>query len=193
MTEPTSTSVAAGWYADPAEPSRLRWWDGAAWTEHLHQPVAPQAPIRSGTNTLWIWLILALSLLALVPPVFIIDWSPVHDPATRDPNSGYTLGIALARSPSFMLANLLGWLIYGASVLFAYFDAKALKVAGVFRPFHWAFAFISSIVYLIGRGVVIGHRTGRGLWVMWAAIAVMVLGIITWIVLVSLIAIAIES
>ena len=37
--------AAANWYPDPAHPSRLRWWDGTAWTEHtaaipVQQPVA---------------------------------------------------------------------------------------------------------------------------------------------------------
>src|SRR6476646_8753713 len=25
----------AGWYDDPRDPARLRYWDGSAWTEHL--------------------------------------------------------------------------------------------------------------------------------------------------------------
>jgi len=25
---------AAGWYADPSGRTRLRWWDGARWTDH---------------------------------------------------------------------------------------------------------------------------------------------------------------
>jgi hypothetical protein len=33
----------AGWYPDPRDPRRIRWWDGAAWTEHT----APQ-PEGSG-------------------------------------------------------------------------------------------------------------------------------------------------
>jgi len=34
--EPTDTSPAKppGWYADPEDPSRQRFWDGAGWTEH---------------------------------------------------------------------------------------------------------------------------------------------------------------
>lgn len=25
----------AGWYADPADDTQVRWWDGSAWTQHL--------------------------------------------------------------------------------------------------------------------------------------------------------------
>jgi len=40
------TTPAAGWYPDPASPENVRWWDGAAWTQHV-QPnpqLAPTAP-----------------------------------------------------------------------------------------------------------------------------------------------------
>jgi hypothetical protein len=40
-----TTAVAAGWYKDPAGSPTLRWWDGAEWTDHVHEPVAaPQPP-----------------------------------------------------------------------------------------------------------------------------------------------------
>ncbi|RLK47449.1 DUF2510 domain-containing protein [Microbacterium telephonicum] len=42
-----STPTPAGWYPDPADPSRTRWWDGAQWTENVsggQPPAAPAAP-----------------------------------------------------------------------------------------------------------------------------------------------------
>jgi len=50
-----------GWYADPGDPSRQRWWDGTRWTEKT-QPPAGQAPAASGgSGPLWadptLWVI----------------------------------------------------------------------------------------------------------------------------------------
>ena len=33
---PVVQSPPAGWFADPQNPSQLRYWDGTAWTEHTH-------------------------------------------------------------------------------------------------------------------------------------------------------------
>jgi resuscitation-promoting factor RpfB len=31
----TGTAAATpGWFADPDDPTRWRWWDGSGWTEH---------------------------------------------------------------------------------------------------------------------------------------------------------------
>jgi hypothetical protein len=37
------SGAAPGWYADPAQPDRWRWFDGSAWTEHVSAPVGPPA------------------------------------------------------------------------------------------------------------------------------------------------------
>jgi uncharacterized protein YbjQ (UPF0145 family) len=42
-----STDVAPGWYADPQGSGQLRYWDGAAWTEHV-QPMPQQAGDGAG-------------------------------------------------------------------------------------------------------------------------------------------------
>lgn len=31
---PPAPSAVPGWYPDPTQPGRLRWWNGGAWTEH---------------------------------------------------------------------------------------------------------------------------------------------------------------
>ena len=40
MAEPTTP---AAWYVDPVDASRLRYWDGAVWTDHL-RPAAGSTP-----------------------------------------------------------------------------------------------------------------------------------------------------
>jgi hypothetical protein len=34
--------AVANWYPDPTDPSRVRWWDGTAWTEHTSAAPTPQ-------------------------------------------------------------------------------------------------------------------------------------------------------
>jgi Protein of unknown function (DUF2510) len=49
-------SPPAGWYADPDDPTRWRWWDGSAWTDNVSAPSAPAAadgPLWTAT-TLWV-------------------------------------------------------------------------------------------------------------------------------------------
>lgn len=38
------TPPSAGWFADPVNPSRMRWWDGRGWTEHYAPMDDPQTP-----------------------------------------------------------------------------------------------------------------------------------------------------
>jgi FtsH-binding integral membrane protein len=46
------------------------------------------------------------------------------------------------------------------------------------RPFHFAWVFLSSVVYVISRSVVVRRRTGRGIAPMWVSIAGLVLSFI---------------
>lgn len=51
MTEPfapprgdATAGPPAGWYADPADPARWRWWDGTTWTAHSAAPRRSRRP-----------------------------------------------------------------------------------------------------------------------------------------------------
>lgn len=41
-----AVSPPANWYPDPANPTQLRYWDGANWTGHLHERPQPATPRR---------------------------------------------------------------------------------------------------------------------------------------------------
>ena len=138
-----------------------------------YAPVAiPKAPPGTKTNTPWIWLVVFLRLVQLVP-LFFIDWSSMFDLSSLASSSRASL--ALMTSPVYLLATLGGWVIYGLCALFAYLDFKQLRDAGVPRPFHFAWVFLSSIIYTIGRAVVVKRRTGHGNAVLWASIGSIVL------------------
>jgi uncharacterized protein YbjQ (UPF0145 family) len=38
----------AGWYTDPHDPSQLRWWDGAQWTDRAQASISEQDPGQVG-------------------------------------------------------------------------------------------------------------------------------------------------
>ncbi|HET6968487.1 MAG TPA: thermonuclease family protein [Ornithinibacter sp.] len=43
---------APGWFPDPFDPARRRWWDGRQWTTHLHPAVGDPAPTASDPGSL---------------------------------------------------------------------------------------------------------------------------------------------
>ncbi len=100
------TSPEPGWYRDPSDPSRQRYWDGAAWTEHtgpaaVPPPWAISAPDRNtaavgslGVASLWtraaayvidlviLWSVdVIVSILASLGALGIVAGSCEHDRA----------------------------------------------------------------------------------------------------------------
>jgi hypothetical protein len=176
----------AGWYPDPEGAQRQRWWDGERWTADV-APLAPQpysvdrprpsAPAGTDWNTPWIWLVLFVPLLPILPLLFL-DWSLLVDIDPGSPEPDLDSQFAIYTSPAYLASVIGGWLAWALAVLFAYLDWKTLRDRGVPAPFHWAWAFLSSLVYAIGRGVVTNSRMGKGIVVVWVAIGTIVLGVI---------------
>lgn len=169
-----SAAVPAGWYADPHAVAALRWWDGTAWTAHVHHDaavVAADARVAAGTptSTPWIWVIVFLPLLALVS-LFTFDPSAYIEADASEMMNG----LGIYTDPWYLGSIALSFAIYGVSVWFAYLDFAALGRLGYTRRFHWAWLFLSSLLYVIGRSVMVRRAAGRGFAPLWAAIAVTV-------------------
>ena len=193
------TNTPAGWYPDPTGGQNTRWWDGAQWTDHVSDPHAPAvaltAPEGTVTNTPWIWLIIGLPLLPILG-LLTIDWRSLFDFASyssTDPSQLLAAELAFFLSPGYLGAIIGGWLVYGLNAFFAYRDWRFLQRAGVPKPFHFAWVFLSSIVYTIGRAVVVKRRTGHGSAVLWASIGAIVLSFVISIVMTVLMMSAIFS
>ncbi len=196
--DPTARSASAaqpapGWYPDPSGGSLQRWWDGNGWTAQTYSPgagVPSTGPrkVEPGTPvyTPWIWAIVLMPLLSVIS-LFFFDFTAYFresfaasvaisaDPsAPVDPFAG-SQGLI---SPGYLAINALSFAIYLASGLFAFLDRRALLRRGFDRPFHWAWTFLSSLAYIIGRSVIVKRRAGSGLAPIWVMIAVTVVSII---------------
>jgi Domain of unknown function (DUF4328)/Protein of unknown function (DUF2510) len=122
----------AGWYPDPAGGSRLRWWDGSAWTAHVTPP-AP-APVMTtledeATPARWARAALLAVPVAQVASAILIRGSLRHflDQVRENPNG-------TASPPTFgttagLLAQVLGVVTVITGVLFLVWFARSARNA----------------------------------------------------------------
>lgn len=173
MTEAGPGIAPPGWYVDPSGTGRRRWWNGIAWTNHMegdrvaqaYVPGAVEQPVLSSSTSVNPWPVWALVLLPLVAlaQFLTIDFGAfLRDAIVAAETDGL-----LVPPPGLLVAQLVGWVSYIGTVVLAYLDWRALRRRGVVRPFHWAFAFLPQLVYLIGRAVVLRRRVGRGQSPVW--------------------------
>lgn len=184
MTDSTTPTIPAGWYPNPDGSGTLRWWNGSAWTDDVQQPYSTsasatslKAPEGTPVYTIWIWLMLGVSALSTFSVLLLDPRQIVPELDINDPNAARAAQLAMMTSPAYLVQSLSSWVVAAAIVVFAVLDWRQLKINGVPRPFHWAFAFL-GYVYPIGRAVVTNRRAGRGLIILWLAIGVIVLSIV---------------
>lgn len=192
MSDPNipAQSPAPGWYPDGS--GATRWWDGVQWTQHVQQAqqlqypqqqVAglaerPRLPDTTPVDNAWVWVVSLLGFITVPLPFLLIEPQAYAEHALANDSAmlpSYTSGE--------ILLNVISYAVYGLCVVAAFFDHRRLRSLGVERPFHWAFAFIGSTVYLIGRHVVLRkvvRTAGWPLWINLACIVVTFVVVIFW-------------
>lgn len=171
--------IAPGWYPDAQ--GAMRWWDGVQWTAHVQAPTYPNPERRrlsdsTPVDNAWVWLV-ALASFAFTPMLFLLDMRGyMASIMTGDPTGIINYFIWI------IAMNVLSLCLWGFIAIAAYRDHKRLLSLGVERPFHWAFAFLGSTVYLIGRHIVLRKVLRTPGWPLWVHIAALVLYLIVVIV-----------
>lgn len=133
----------------------------------------PRVPAETLVYTRLIWAIVLVPLLIAVILLFV-DYPALMS----DSISGARSGVGMMLSPGYWAIQAMSLLSYAAIVVMAYFDWRELGRRGFVQPFHWAWAFLGTLVYVVGRSVVVYSRSGRGLTPIWVLLAVTVFGMI---------------
>lgn len=157
-----------GWYPDPSGSGRRRWWNGLAWTaaiqdsEMLLGPAsgAVLQPAVSSSTALNPWPVWGMALMpfASLLQLVLIDWPTVLTAIARAAAADAPL---TEPPPGMLLVEVIGVVALGLTIAFAVIDWWMLRQRGIVRPFLWAWVFLSPLVYLIGRAVVLNRRTRR--------------------------------
>lgn len=135
-----------------------------------------QGPVSGSTTTKWIWFALACQALSLLV-VLAMPWNLYLEAvsemvAATQPGGSYVAEqVAAAKFMQFSVwsgvISVLSLIPSAGFIIFAYLDWRDLTRIGIVRPFHWAFAFLGSLVHGIGRAVVLarrGHPSWAPLW-----------------------------
>ena len=162
---------------------------GSAYATYGARPqrarVADETPVYGP----FIWVVALLPLVGAIMIWFIhIDVHPLVEFARQmqayDDAGGVgplpELHIGQIFGAGYWVAILLSPLVWVAGVVFSYLDWARLNSVGVERPFHWAWAFLTPLVYVIGRSVIVRRVAApRGLVPIWVLLAVYAVGIVS--------------
>jgi membrane protein YdbS with pleckstrin-like domain len=180
VTDQATRVVSAGWYQDPASSAQVRWWNGVAWTEHVHAkpdaahavPETTEQRIASarelerqfgiGTSEIPVVASRASTPAATQAASAATAKRSAARASTAaawmiavSPVLALVLGIAAAYVYFYVLATPIVFLIAAAvpyllCVLWALGDGRTLKDRG-FNPPSAAFALLTGLGYLIVR------------------------------------------
>jgi hypothetical protein len=153
---------AAGWFADPDPTNgQLRWWNGAAWTEHTApRPVEVAPPPLRGTavGAGGRWL-----EAQSAPPSPYTPWVWVMVGAPFISMASYGARAALPWAAGTIVWMLLSLAVFVLLVVSAFFDSATLRSRGFTNPAHGAWVFlIAPLVYLSLRSSRVHKQVGKG-------------------------------
>jgi hypothetical protein len=191
MTDQAIRVVGAGWYDDPADPAKVRWWNGVSWTEHTTpkpgaqpHPVAAEAPA----------VVDVPAAAPLTRRAALAAEGAVRAPDARRAQTGAiwltglipVIAFALSLGAAYVyfyvtpspLVGLIGLAPYLLGILWAVSDGRQLAARG-FRPPSPLWALLTPIAYVIARRV---RVPGSGPLVLIAVTAVlaMLLPTVVW-------------
>ncbi|CAN5547117.1 hypothetical protein BH09ACT4_BH09ACT4_13260 [soil metagenome] len=140
----TDAVPPAGWYPDPVDSSRSRWWSGAAWTEHVEEP-APDLNRFSRDPSM--------------RPVLaeVVSTAPQRDPY-RDRNvlAGLALVVALLSVPGTIadvflkLPDMISYFVGGVPMSLAILGLIASIKLGFPTRMAWLALAISTVTMVVG-------------------------------------------
>jgi len=178
-------NTPADWYADPADPTLHRWWDGTGWTDRL-RPAAPlkaaaMAAQERGTHSTVQMLEVPLPPGAPLPRIsarYFGDRPPppsMAESGPRDVRDVYRRSREVAeldlyrnvRNPAATVGIVAGILTLVALALFQY------------SGFSFTYLFAPSVVTLTIAGVAIGRARLTGAGVARSALALLIAGPVT--------------
>ena len=146
-----------------------------------YPPLPPRAPAIPKDPSLrvytpFIWAILALGG-ASVLSVALFDLTAYIGSLRFQALGGDSTRVFLF-TPPYTTLVIVAVLIYAGSAVLAFLDWRMLRAAGMRAPFHWAWTFLNTGLYVIGRSIVAFRRAGRGLAPIWIWIGFMVLSLV---------------
>jgi hypothetical protein len=174
MTDTAIRVVGAGWYEDPADVGRVRWWNGVAWTEHTNA--------KPGLDSAEVVAALTGAIPVVATPKAIAAITSSSEPLTRrqaieaeggrsatEPTRSQTgivwllallpvIALVLALAAGYVyyyvvtspLVALVALVPYLLGVLWALSDSRQLAARGFRAPSPW-WALLTPLGYLIVR------------------------------------------